>query len=279
VDTEIKRLLLQFQEEQGLLKTNAEEEIPVVDEHINKYRLETVFCHLAEKFLKSSMSPREMVLNIFEELERCLETGRLSSFFDPSLNILAGSERSLDESLNLARSMSKFVTNTYEQYQNIDLNKPPSSRRGGKPNTTLGMAYNAGAQIQPYLGRPNFTPLNYMLGMAYNNQIQPYLGRPNFTLPNEEPEELIRYAALTTEHWETSCLVNDAFGTTLCLFQDVMSHSLFFSCASAPPFALVFTPVPHYMLGTAYNAGAKIQPYLGRPNFTLSKYMLGMAYN
>jgi hypothetical protein len=47
---------------------------------------------------------------------------------------------------------------------------------------------------------------------------------------NEEPEELIRYAALihnsvltatSTEQWETSCLVNDAFGTTSWLFQDV----------------------------------------------------------
>jgi hypothetical protein len=47
---------------------------------------------------------------------------------------------------------------------------------------------------------------------------------------NEESEELIRYAALmhnsvmtatSTEQWETSCLVNDAFGTTLWLFQDV----------------------------------------------------------
>jgi hypothetical protein len=45
---------------------------------------------------------------------------------------------------------------------------------------------------------------------------------------NEEPEELIRYAApihnsvmTSTEQWETSCLVNDAFGTTSWLFQDV----------------------------------------------------------
>jgi hypothetical protein len=40
----------------------------------------------------------------------------------------------------------------------------------------LGMAYNAGAQIQPYLGRPNFMPPNYMLGMADNAgaQIQPF---------------------------------------------------------------------------------------------------------
>jgi hypothetical protein len=47
---------------------------------------------------------------------------------------------------------------------------------------------------------------------------------------NEEPAELIRYAALihnsvmaspSTEQWETSCLVNDAFGTTSWLFQDV----------------------------------------------------------
>jgi peroxiredoxin len=47
---------------------------------------------------------------------------------------------------------------------------------------------------------------------------------------NEEPEELIRYAALihnsvmtatSTEQWETSCLVNDAFVTTTWLFQDV----------------------------------------------------------
>jgi hypothetical protein len=44
---------------------------------------------------------------------------------------------------------------------------------------------------------------------------------------NEEPEQLIRYTALihnsvmtSTEKWETSCLVNDAFGTTW-LFQDV----------------------------------------------------------
>jgi hypothetical protein len=62
---------------------------------------------------------------------------------------------------------------------------------------------------------------------------------------NEESEELIRYAALihnsvltatSTEQWETSCLVNDAFGTTSWLFQDeVMSHSLFFTelCVSA----------------------------------------------
>jgi hypothetical protein len=44
---------------------------------------------------------------------------------------------------------------------------------------------------------------------------------------NEEPEELIRYAALihnsvktatSTEQWETSCLVVDAFGTTSWLF-------------------------------------------------------------
>jgi hypothetical protein len=47
---------------------------------------------------------------------------------------------------------------------------------------------------------------------------------------DEEPEELIRYAVLihnsvrtaiftsSTEQWETSCLVNDAFGTTLMLF-------------------------------------------------------------
>jgi hypothetical protein len=47
---------------------------------------------------------------------------------------------------------------------------------------------------------------------------------------NEEPEELIRYAALihnsvmtatSTEQWKKSCLVNDAFGTTSWLFQDV----------------------------------------------------------
>jgi hypothetical protein len=47
---------------------------------------------------------------------------------------------------------------------------------------------------------------------------------------NEEPEELIRYAALihnsvmtatSTEQWETSCLVHDAIGTTSWLFQDV----------------------------------------------------------
>jgi hypothetical protein len=44
----------------------------------------------------------------------------------------------------------------------------------------------------------------------------------------EELVELIRYAALihnsvmtATEQWETSCLVNDAFGTTSWLFQDV----------------------------------------------------------
>jgi hypothetical protein len=47
-------------------------------------------------------------------------------------------------------------------------------------------------------------------------------------LTNEEPEELIRYAALihnlvmtATEQWEMSCLVNDAFGTTSWLFKDV----------------------------------------------------------
>jgi hypothetical protein len=49
---------------------------------------------------------------------------------------------------------------------------------------------------------------------------------------DEELEKLIRYAALMhnlvmtaplalTEQWETSCLVNDAFGTTSWLFQDV----------------------------------------------------------
>jgi hypothetical protein len=47
---------------------------------------------------------------------------------------------------------------------------------------------------------------------------------------NEKPAELIRYAALihnsvltatSTEHWETSCLVNDAFGTMSWLSQDV----------------------------------------------------------
>jgi hypothetical protein len=47
---------------------------------------------------------------------------------------------------------------------------------------------------------------------------------------NEEPEELIRYAVLihnsvmtrtSTEQWESSCLVNDAFGKTSWLFQDV----------------------------------------------------------
>jgi hypothetical protein len=37
---------------------------------------------------------------------------------------------------------------------------------------------------------------------------------------NEEPEELIRYET-STEQWETSCIVNDAFGTTSWLFQDV----------------------------------------------------------
>jgi hypothetical protein len=55
---------------------------------------------------------------------------------------------------------------------------------------------------------------------------------------NEEPEEPIRYAALihnsvmtatSTEQRETSCLVNDAFGTTSWLFHDVTSHSLFFT--------------------------------------------------
>jgi hypothetical protein len=46
----------------------------------------------------------------------------------------------------------------------------------------------------------------------------------------EEPEELIRYAALihnsvmtatSTEQWETSCRVNDTFGMTSWLFRDV----------------------------------------------------------
>jgi hypothetical protein len=44
-----------------------------------------------------------------------------------------------------------------------------------------------------------------------------------------------------TQQWETSCLVNDAFGTT---WRHI--HCFSQSCASAPPFALVFTPVPHY---------------------------------
>jgi hypothetical protein len=52
----------------------------------------------------------------------------------------------------------------------------------------------------------------------------------NFSGSNKEPEELIRYAALihnsvmtatSTEQWATSCLVNDAFGTTSWLLQDV----------------------------------------------------------
>jgi hypothetical protein len=68
---------------------------------------------------------------------------------------------------------------------------------------------------------------------------------------NEKPEELIRYAVLihnsvmtttSTEQWETSCLVNDALGTTSWLFQDVIDVT-FIVFASAPPFALVFTPV------------------------------------
>jgi hypothetical protein len=76
---------------------------------------------------------------------------------------------------------------------------------------------------------------------------------PVFFYSNEEPEQLIRYAALihnsvmtatSTEQWETSCLVNDAFGMTSWLFQDV-SDVTFIVFASAPPFALVFTPVPH----------------------------------
>jgi hypothetical protein len=33
----------------------------------------------------------------------------------------------------------------------------------------------------------------------------------------------------STAQWEASCLVNDAFGTTSWLFQDVTSHSLFFT--------------------------------------------------
>jgi hypothetical protein len=59
--------------------------------------------------------------------------------------------------------------------------------------------------------------------------IRTYWKNPNYGKgrSNEEPEELIRYAALihnsvmtatSTEQWETSCLVNDAFGTTSWLF-------------------------------------------------------------
>jgi hypothetical protein len=68
---------------------------------------------------------------------------------------------------------------------------------------------------------------------------------------NEEPEELIRYAALmhnsvmtatSTEQWETSCHVNDAF---LSGRKWRHIHGFSPSCASAPPFALPFTPVPH----------------------------------
>jgi hypothetical protein len=73
----------------------------------------------------------------------------------------------------------------------------------------------------------------------------------NMPTGNEEPEELIRFTALihnsvmtatSTERWETSCLVND---------NDAVApsgrhiHCFSPSCASAPPLALVFTPVPH----------------------------------
>jgi hypothetical protein len=52
---------------------------------------------------------------------------------------------------------------------------------------------------------------------------------------------LIHNSAMSTEQWETSCLVNDAFGMTSWPFQDVSCFSP--SCVSALPFAFVFTPV------------------------------------
>jgi hypothetical protein len=81
---------------------------------------------------------------------------------------------------------------------------------------------------------------------------------------NEEPEELIRYAALihnsvmtatSTEQWETSYLVNDAFGTTSWLFQDVsnVTFIVFHRVVRQHHlFALVFTPVPDLLCDIAF---------------------------
>jgi hypothetical protein len=76
---------------------------------------------------------------------------------------------------------------------------------------------------------------------------------------NEEPEELIRHAALINTQLGDDSAIDRAMGSVPCewrIWNDVVAlsgrkrrhiHCLSPSCASAPPFALVFTPVPHWV--------------------------------
>jgi hypothetical protein len=87
---------------------------------------------------------------------------------------------------------------------------------------------------------------------------------------NEEPEELIWYAALihnsvmtSTEQWETSCLVNDAFGTTSWLFQDVSDVTI-----------IVFHRVSATFC-VSFHAGSSLPKYPCKPGLMVTSVTMG----
>jgi hypothetical protein len=91
---------------------------------------------------------------------------------------------------------------------------------------------------------------------------------------NEEPEELIRYAALIHNSVMTATSTEQWGNVMPCewrIWNDVVAlsgrkwrhiHCFSPSCASAPPFALVFTPVPHYSIRDLLRT-TKVMEYIG----------------
>jgi hypothetical protein len=88
----------------------------LVSEYITSYRLKTVFLHLVQLFLKSdTLSLGKMVLMVYEHLEGCLKRGRLPLFFDPEVDVLAGSKTSTEDSIRVAMTMTKLVRYMYRR--------------------------------------------------------------------------------------------------------------------------------------------------------------------
>ncbi|XP_064652875.1 uncharacterized protein LOC135503293 [Lineus longissimus] len=87
-----------------------------VGEHITSYRLKSVFLHLVELFLKSkTLSHGKMVLMVYEHMEKCLARRRLPSFFDPTVDVLAGCRLNTKDSHIVAKMMARLVKSMYER--------------------------------------------------------------------------------------------------------------------------------------------------------------------
>ncbi|XP_064625518.1 ankyrin-3-like [Lineus longissimus] len=99
----------------GFKVRNSQGDVNFVSEYITSFRLKTVFLNLAELFVRSDFSLGKMVLMMYEQLEVCMKRGKLPMFFDMTINVLAGSRVSVEDSLQVTRLMLGFVQSLYER--------------------------------------------------------------------------------------------------------------------------------------------------------------------